>query len=86
MGKSCLLLQFTDKRFRPAHDLTIGVEYGTRIVPVDGKPTKIQSWDTVCSCYSSQGQLLVLLLLLQNPREGPSTLLDHYALDVRIAN
>ncbi|XP_039778288.1 ras-related protein Rab-2-A-like [Panicum virgatum] len=46
VGKSCLLLQLTDKRFRPGHDLTIGVEYGTRIVPVDGKPTKIQSWDT----------------------------------------
>ena len=24
MGKSCLLLQFTDKRFQPVHDLTIG--------------------------------------------------------------
>ncbi|KAL6875718.1 hypothetical protein ACP4OV_013231 [Aristida adscensionis] len=46
VGKSCLLLQFTDKRFRPDHDLTIGVEYGTRIVAVDGKPTKIQIWDT----------------------------------------
>ncbi|KAF8701515.1 hypothetical protein HU200_033540 [Digitaria exilis] len=46
VGKSCLLLQFTDKRFRLAHDLTIGVEYGVRIIPVDGKPTKIQIWDT----------------------------------------
>ncbi|KAK9501374.1 hypothetical protein O3M35_012109 [Rhynocoris fuscipes] len=26
VGKSCLLLQFTDKRFQPVHDLTIGVE------------------------------------------------------------
>lgn len=24
VGKSCLLLQFTDKRFHPVHDLTIG--------------------------------------------------------------
>ena len=23
VGKSCLLLQFTDKRFQPVHDLTI---------------------------------------------------------------
>lgn len=43
----CLLLLFTDKRFRPSHDLTIGVEYGVRVVLVDGKPTKIQIWDTV---------------------------------------
>ena len=28
VGKSCLLLQFTDKRFQPVHDLTIGVEFG----------------------------------------------------------
>ncbi|CAL4993678.1 unnamed protein product [Urochloa decumbens] len=46
VGKSCLLLQFTDKRFRPFHDLTIGVEYGARIIPVDGEPTRIQIWDT----------------------------------------
>ena len=25
VGKSCLLLQFTDKRFQPVHDLTIGM-------------------------------------------------------------
>ena len=32
VGKSCLLLQFTDKRFRQQHDLTIGVEFGARTV------------------------------------------------------
>ncbi|KAI9286147.1 ras family-domain-containing protein [Umbelopsis sp. AD052] len=46
VGKSCLLLQFTDKRFQPAHDLTIGVEFGTRFVTVDGKQIKLQIWDT----------------------------------------
>ena len=35
VGKSCLLLQFTDKRFKSAHDLTIGVEFGSRTVPMD---------------------------------------------------
>ncbi|KAF9959118.1 Ras- protein Rab-2A [Modicella reniformis] len=46
VGKSCLLLQFTDKRFQPAHDLTIGVEFGARFVTVDGKQIKLQIWDT----------------------------------------
>ncbi|KAK3118539.1 hypothetical protein QOZ80_9BG0701100 [Eleusine coracana subsp. coracana] len=46
VGKSCLLLQFTDKRFRKAHDVTIGVEYGSRVVTIDGKPTRIKIWDT----------------------------------------
>ena len=32
VGKSCLLLQFTDKRFQPVHDLTIGAWFLTRYV------------------------------------------------------
>ena len=47
VGKSCLLLQFTDKRFQPVHDLTIGVEFGARMVTIDGKQMKLQIWDTV---------------------------------------
>lgn len=47
VGKSCLLLQFTDKRFQPVHDLTIGVEFGARMITIDGKPIKLQIWDTV---------------------------------------
>ncbi|KAJ2849321.1 Ras- protein Rab-2A [Coemansia brasiliensis] len=46
VGKSCLLLQFTDHRFLPSHDLTIGVEFGARIVTVDNKNIKLQIWDT----------------------------------------
>jgi small GTP-binding protein len=46
VGKSCLLLQFTDKRFQPVHDLTIGVEFGARMVNIDGKQVKLQIWDT----------------------------------------
>ncbi|KAG6479112.1 hypothetical protein ZIOFF_062572 [Zingiber officinale] len=47
VGKSCLLLQFTDKRFQPVHDLTIGVEFGARMINIDNKPIKLQIWDTV---------------------------------------
>jgi len=46
VGKSCLLLQFTDKRFRHDHDLTIGVEFGARLLSIDNKPIKLQIWDT----------------------------------------
>ena len=46
MGKSCLLLQFTDKRFQPVHDLTIGVEFGARMISIDQKNIKLQIWDT----------------------------------------
>lgn len=46
VGKSCLLLQFTDKRFQQVHDLTIGVEFGARMITVDNKQIKLQIWDT----------------------------------------
>jgi len=46
VGKSCLLLQFTDKRFQPVHDLTIGVEFGARMVAIENKQVKLQIWDT----------------------------------------
>jgi len=45
-GKSCLLLQFTDGKFMDQHNVTIGVEFGTRTVEVDGQCLKIQAWDT----------------------------------------
>ena len=44
-----MLLQFTDKRFQPVHDLTIGVEFGARMINIEGKQIKLQIWDTV-SC------------------------------------
>eukprot|EP01088_Endostelium_zonatum_P001068 TRINITY_DN11348_c0_g1_i1.p1 TRINITY_DN11348_c0_g1~~TRINITY_DN11348_c0_g1_i1.p1 ORF type:complete len:196 (+),score=38.35 TRINITY_DN11348_c0_g1_i1:59-646(+) len=46
VGKSCLLLQFTDKRFQPVHDLTIGVEFGSRTLTIDDNQVKLQIWDT----------------------------------------
>ncbi|CAM9925973.1 unnamed protein product [Heterosigma akashiwo] len=46
VGKSCLLLQFTDKRFQPVHDLTIGVEFGARMIDIDSRKIKLQIWDT----------------------------------------
>lgn len=46
VGKSCMLLQFTDKRFQPVHDITIGVEFGARLIKVDDVDIKLQIWDT----------------------------------------
>jgi Ras-related protein Rab-2A len=41
-----MLLQFTDKRFQPVHDLTIGVEFGARLINIDHNSIKLQIWDT----------------------------------------
>eukprot|EP00953_Heterococcus_sp_UTEX-ZZ885_P022126 12276-Heterococcus_DN1.PRE.4 len=37
---------FTDKRFQPLHDLTIGVEFGARMINIDSRQIKLQIWDT----------------------------------------
>ena len=46
VGKTCLLLQFTDKRYRSTHQVTVGVEFGSRTVDVNGSRIKLQCWDT----------------------------------------
>lgn len=46
VGKTCLLLQFTDKRYRTTHQVTVGVEFGSRTVDISGKLIKLQCWDT----------------------------------------
>jgi Ras-related protein Rab-2A len=54
VGKSCLLLQFTDKRFRADHDVTIGVEFGARLITLGDKQVKLQVWDTAGQeCFRS---------------------------------
>ena len=46
VGKSCILLQFTDQRFAANNHSTIGVDFGARIVPAEGTRVKLQIWDT----------------------------------------
>jgi len=46
VGKSCILLQFTEKSFDPSPGMTIGVEFGFRSFTIQGKTIKIQIWDT----------------------------------------
>lgn len=47
VGKSCLLLQYTDKRYRDKHEVTIGVEFGAKTIKVAQNHIKLQIWDTV---------------------------------------
>lgn len=47
VGKSCLVLQFVDRRFQNLHDPTIGVEFQHKTVSLDSKVLKLQLWDTV---------------------------------------
>lgn len=46
VGKSNLLTRFTKNEFSEDTKVTIGVEFATRNVSVDGKVAKAQIWDT----------------------------------------
>jgi len=46
IGKSNILLRFTDNRFQSSHDSTIGVEFATKIISRQNTVYKLQIWDT----------------------------------------
>ncbi|KAF0297240.1 Ras-related protein Rab-4B [Amphibalanus amphitrite] len=45
-GKSCILHQFIENKFKQDSNHTIGVEFGSKIISVGGKSVKLQIWDT----------------------------------------
>ncbi|KAJ1737528.1 GTP-binding protein [Coemansia sp. RSA 2049] len=46
VGKSCLLLRFSDDQFTPSFITTIGIDFKIRTIELDGKRIKLQIWDT----------------------------------------
>ena len=46
VGKSCLLHQFIEQKFKQDSNHTIGVEFGSKVVNIVGKSVKLQVWDT----------------------------------------
>ena len=46
VGKTSLLLRYTDDNFSESHISTIGVEYKIKSINVNGKTIKLQIWDT----------------------------------------
>ncbi|KRX08413.1 P-loop containing nucleoside triphosphate hydrolase [Pseudocohnilembus persalinus] len=46
VGKSSILLQFMQGKFREGHEITIGVEFGSKTIQIDNQDIKLQIWDT----------------------------------------
>ncbi|CAB16405.1 GTP-binding protein ypt2 [Schizosaccharomyces pombe] len=46
VGKSCLLLRFSEDSFTPSFITTIGIDFKIRTIELDGKRIKLQIWDT----------------------------------------
>lgn len=46
VGKSCILLRFTEDTFTESYISTIGVDFKIRTISQEGKTIKLQIWDT----------------------------------------
>ncbi|CAN1167211.1 Ras-related protein RABE1c [Linum perenne] len=46
VGKSCVLLRFSDGSFTTSFITTIGIDFKIRTIELDGKRVKLQIWDT----------------------------------------
>jgi len=46
VGKSCLLLRFSDDQFANSYVTTIGIDFKIKTLTLDGKRLKLQIWDT----------------------------------------
>ena len=46
VGKSCILTRFTENFYTPHSIMTVGIDYKTKKMKVDGTELKLQIWDT----------------------------------------
>jgi small GTP-binding protein len=46
VGKTCILLRFTDNKFLKTHLTTIGIDYKSKVIKVQNYSVKLKIWDT----------------------------------------
>jgi small GTP-binding protein len=46
VGKSCLMARFAKEDYSDAYNGTIGIDFWTKTIQLDGKTVKLQIWDT----------------------------------------
>lgn len=46
VGKTNLLLRFTENDYKPSHMATIGIDFKNKTLQLDGRLLKMQIWDT----------------------------------------
>lgn len=46
VGKTCMLLRYSDNQFNPDFLSTIGLDFKVKHMTIDEKPIKLQVWDT----------------------------------------
>ena len=46
VGKTCILLRFSEDIFKESYDVTIGLNYRIKSMTIENNPIKMQIWDT----------------------------------------
>lgn len=46
VGKTCILLRYTDNKFSKHHLTTIGIDFKTKLIKMNDKTIKLYVWDT----------------------------------------
>lgn len=75
VGKSCLLLRFSEDSYIETHISTIGVDFKIKTLEVAGKTVKLQMWDTagqerfknICSSYYRGADGVFVVFDITNP-------------------
>ena len=98
VGKSCILFRFNDDEFNTTFISTIGIDFKTKTVEMDGKLIKLQQWDTagqerfdtISTSYYRGANGIVLVYDVTNPKSFDNiskwvgNIKEHASEDVRI--
>nr|KAF6411499.1 RAB4B, member RAS oncogene family [Rousettus aegyptiacus] len=71
-GKSCLLHQFIENKFKQDSNHTIGVEFGSRVVNVGGKTVKLQTYNSLAAWLTDARTLAspnIVVILCGNKKD-----------------
>ena len=90
VGKSSMLGRFVDERFSETYISTIGVDFKTKTIEMDGKMVKIQVWDTagqerfrtITSTYY-RGAHGILLVYSATSKESFTSSIERWLVEVR---
>ena len=74
VGKSSLLLRFTQNLFPETYSCTLGVDYQTKTLEIEGKRVKLQIWDTagqerftpMAKCYLRNTTVCIIVFDITN--------------------
>jgi Ras-related protein Rab-8A len=86
VGKSSLLLRFCENRFENNFVITIGVDFKTKTMNIDGKTHRVQVWDTagqerfrtITPAYYRNAMGVLILFDVTNQKSFDSMFRLHY--------